>query len=1072
MGVIRKKNPKTGKWEVYGSTDAKDINLIDANNNYTEKNVESALREISSQISEHNQLLSEHSENIEWLKEHGGSGGSGGGGAAPTITSTFVDCIVSKEEDVKIPIFFSSPNMGQGTAYIIINGVEVGSISNIKQGNNTINIGKLTELSNEVSIYVKDRINMLSNQLTWNITAGGIDVDITFDDTADYYITDEIIMQFNVTRAGNEPIIMHMTIDYDTYEVECESGFNEYRFENLGVGVHKISFYFTSGVYSTSVINYNIVVVSSNSLYVSSSFVNNSTYKYGNPIPVQYRISKNSSETFTVEMYIDDVLVKTTKCTPGTYYWTIDRLSVGSHILMIKVSGENDTTQTLDFLVQIEESDYTPIEINTQGMIYRLSAKGRTNQDADKENPKDDSGNNVITTLHNFNYFTNGWIDDELICDGNAYVEIDLFPWQSNALYGSTIEIQYTGLDIGLMDARILDYTDVDEPYKGIYIDLETSMMKSLANTGEISVDKDVETTISFVIDRSNKFGKIYIDGICSRAFSLSDSGSGVNATREDFTHAQKIYLNSKKGLSNFGACKIKDLRIYNRALTPDEIVKNYIAQEEDLEKQRTLYNFNFNNTTLPTIKMYGDMTNMTLETPVPMRIKYTSPNEDKYGQSFDLPYCEVNWQGTSSLQYVLKNFTARLKDENLNTFEYTPYPNGILEDVYCFKADYMESTHSRNVGIGKFVNDCLYDSKNPMQQKDEKIRNAINGFPCIMYINDTLQGIYNLNLDRYSTKSYGYTDENNVLVYEISANSDTTAGAFYPWSEESGKTQLDYYKSDFECLYPPTRAAGNDNMSELIRLIEWVNNSSDEDFKDNIENYFNLEYLLRYYLNVLVFGLVDSLGKNAKLTSFDAGRTWFFQFYDMDTSVGLDNTGFLKFSSDIEMGDVGVFNTTGSMLWKRIVLLFQAELQEQYALMRQDRFTVDNIMKYLYDEQISQIPATYYNKDMQTKYLDYGSSYLYALHGSGEKHIKRWIRERIMYCDTLLKYNVSSSDYITLRSSKLGYVYLDIQTYIPMYVSVKWRDEVNNTGMQTKRVGKGETVRFEYVMPTSTDQE
>ena len=889
MGVIRKKNPKTGKWEVYGSTDAKDINLIDINNNYTEKNVESALREISTQINEHNQLLSEHSENIEWLKEHGGSGGGGTGGVAPTITSTFVDCIVSKEEDVKIPIFFSSPNMGQGTAYIMINGIEIASVPNIKQGNNTINIGKLTNLTNEVSIYVKDRVNMLSNQLTWNITAGGIDVDITFDDTSDYYITDEIFMQFNVTRAGDAPIIMHMTIDYDTYEVECTQGFNEYKFKNLGIGVHKISFYFTSGVYSTSVINYNIVVVSSNSLYVSSTFENESKYKYGMPISVQYRISKNSTETFNVEMFIDDELVKTANCTPGAYYWTIDKLSVGRHILMIKVHGQNDATQTLDFLVEVEESEYTPLEINTQGMIYRLSAKGRTNQDADRETPIDDSGNGVTAKLHNFNYFTNGWIDDELICDGNAYVEIDLFPWQSNALYGSTIEIQYTGLDIGLMDARVLDYTDVEEPFKGIFIDLESAMMKSLANTGEIYTDKDVETTISFVIDRSNKFGKIYIDGVCSRAFSLSDSGSGTNATREDFTHAQKIFLNSKKGLSNFGACKIKDLRIYNRALTPDEIVTNYIAQEEDLEKQQTLYNFNFNNTTLPTIRMYGDMTNMTLETPVSMRIKYTSPNEDKYGQSFDLPYCQVNWQGTSSLQYVLKNFTARLKDENLDVFNYTPYPNGVLEDVYCFKCDYMESTHSRNVGIGKFVNDCLYDSKNPMQQKDSNVRNAINGFPCIMYINDELQGVYNFNLDRYSTKSYGYTDENNILVYEISANSDTTAGAFYPWTETSGKTQLDYYKSDFECLYPPTRAAGNDNMSELIRLIEWVNNSSDEDFKDNIGNYFNLEYLLRYYLNVLVFGLVDSLGKNAKLTSFDGGRTWFFQFYDMDTSVGLD---------------------------------------------------------------------------------------------------------------------------------------------------------------------------------------
>ena len=49
-------------------------------------------------------------------------------------------------------------------------------------------------------------------------------------------------------------------------------------------------------------------------------------------------------------------------------------------------------------------------------------------------------------------------------------------------------------------------------------------------------------------------------------------------------------------------------------------------------------------------------------------------------------------------------------------------------------------------------------------------------------------------------------------------------------------KSEEAYYKSDYECLYPPTRAAGNDNLSELKRLIEWVDKSSDEDFKDNIE--------------------------------------------------------------------------------------------------------------------------------------------------------------------------------------------------------------------------------------------
>ena len=1089
MGAIKKFNPETGKWEVYGSTDAKDINLLDLGNNFENKNVESALREISKKINktlenvtaqqnainEHAESLAQHSSDIEWLKVYGGGGSGGGGGggaAAPTITSTFENCSIDKETELRIPIFFSSPNLGEGTAYVIINNIEVASIPKIKQGNNIIEIGKLTEQVNEISIYVKDRVNLLSNQLTWTVKMGGIDLTIDFDDTADYYMGELVTMQYYISSTSEDKMTMYMTIDYDDYELPCKNGYNEYTFPQLGVGIHTVSLYVTDGNYTTAVKKFNVIIVNSVSLYVSSMFVEGSEHQLGVPVQVQYRISKASNEHFDVKLYLNDRLSKTLDCTPGTYYWTLNDLDVGNYSIRIEVSGAYDETQILEYTFFVVTSGYQPIKITEDGLIYRLNAKSRTNQDTDREFPIDDSGKGTKTQLHNFNWFSNGWIDGELVCDGEAYVEIDLFPYQDNALYGSTIEICYTALDIGKTDARILDYTDIETPFKGAYVDIQDAALKSLANTGQIYTDRDVEITVSFVIDRKNKFGKVFIDGICSRAFSLSDSGAGVNATREDFTHVQKIFLNSKKGESNFGACKIKDLRVYNRVLSDDEIVSNFIGQIRDLREQEKMYNFNFNNTTLPVIRMYGDTTNMTLETPVAMRIKYTSPNEDKYGQSFDLPYCQVNWQGTSSLQYVLKNFTARLKDETMAVFNYTPYVNGVLEDTYCFKCDYMESTHSRNVGIAKFVNDCLYDTKNPMQQKDSNIRNSVNGFPCIMYINDELQGIYNFNLDRYSTKSFGYTDPDNVLVYEISANSDTTAGAFFSWNESTGKDENAYYQSDFECLYPPTRAAGNDSLEELKRLIRWVDTSSDEDFRDNISRYFNVEYLLRYYLYVLIFGAVDSLGKNAKIASFDGGMTWYFQVYDADTTIGLNNSGFLLFDTDVEMGDANTFNTTGSRLWARIVEHFQPQLKEQYALMRQGRFTVDNIMKYLYGEQISQIPATYYNKDMQKKYLDFGSAYLYALHGSGEKHIKRWIRDRLMYVDTLLGYMVSSADYITIRSNKLGYVFLDVEMYIPMYVTVKWRDEAGGSGIQTKRVGKGERVRFEYNMPTETDQE
>ena len=157
-----------------------------------------------------------------------------------------------------------------------------------------------------------------------------------------------------------------------------------------------------------------------------------------------------------------------------------------------------------------------------------------------------------------------------------------------------------------------------------------------------------------------------------------------------------------------------------------------------------------------------------------------------------------------------------------------------------------------------------------------------------------------------------------------------------------------------------------------------------------------------------------------------------------MDTSLSLDNTGFMKFDCDIEM-QANIFNTSNSNLWTKVRRVFANELKEHYALMRQDRFTEENIMKYLYGEQISQIPERYYNIDMQSKYLDFGNQYLYACHGNSYQHIKRWVRERLLFMDTLMEYDITTADYITIRANKLGSVYLDLQVYSPVYLKVKW---------------------------------
>ena len=64
------------------------------------------------------------------------------------------------------------------------------------------------------------------------------------------------------------------------------------------------------------------------------------------------------------------------------------------------------------------------------------------------------------------------------------------------------------------------------------------------------------------------------------------------------------------------------------------------------------------------------------------------STDETKYGSSFDLNNCELHWQGTSSLQYPVKNYRIRLYDEFGEKYMYSPFPNGIKENLFCLKAD------------------------------------------------------------------------------------------------------------------------------------------------------------------------------------------------------------------------------------------------------------------------------------------------------------------------------------------------------------------------------------------------
>ena len=127
--------------------------------------------------------------------------------------------------------------------------------------------------------------------------------------------------------------------------------------------------------------------------------------------------------------------------------------------------------------------------------------------------------------------------------------------------------------------------------------------------------------------------------------------------------------------------------------------------------------------------------------------------------------------QGTSSLEYPVKNLRIKWQDQTIQVTPDTP-----AVELVCLKADYMESSGSHNTGAANMIDD-LYVAmgmKTPGQEFfGDEVVTCIKGHPCIIFYNSTGReddyeyiGKYNLNLDKATAEPFGFvppTKENEL---------------------------------------------------------------------------------------------------------------------------------------------------------------------------------------------------------------------------------------------------------------------------------------------------------------------
>lgn len=233
--------------------------------------------------------------------------------------------------------------------------------------------------------------------------------------------------------------------------------------------------------------------------------------------------------------------------------------------------------------------------------------------------------------------------------------------------------------------------------------------------------------------------------------------------------------------------------------------------------------------------------------------------------------------------------------------------------------------------------------------------------------------------------------------------------------------------------------------------------------FKAEFDKHLNLEYCLVYYIMTETLLCYDSRGKNMMIASWGPMEKggeyiWFPIFYDIDTQLGINNTGIPTWDYDVDASlnaafGSEVFSTPNSILWQNLQTCFLDNIKQKYQEMRNDKLTQDFIENaYRCDPDTFNTsyackgvrPLVAINADAEYKYVlptlepgkgtnygyittsgtwvrDSGNSFFYACQGDRDLSRQLLVRNRLNFLDSVLQAGIYSKEGMTSKANSLS---------------------------------------------------
>ena len=382
---------------------------------------------------------------------------------------------------------------------------------------------------------------------------------------------------------------------------------------------------------------------------------------------------------------------------------------------------------------------------------------------------------------------------------------------------------------------------------------------------------------------------------------------------------------------------------------------------------------------------LYGDEeelnTNWANRDKAKMKFRYAFVHVDDKEQKNG--WCKLSLQGQTSIVAPKHNFNIQFfKDPSFRNKDKTNYYDFGKHPKFTIKANYIDYSQARNIVSARLWGDVVHSRADMRAElSDAPNHGAIDGRPIILYMNDRYYGLYTFNMPKEDWMLG--LDEDNPLTIAVGAENGGDENLFKVVSTRQWTVEV---PDAWTSYTDETTSETISSQTNFLAMMDFVVNSTDEEFVADIEEYFNLPSLIDYYIYTYCVANADTFNKNQLMCSWDCGKTWYFTAYDMDETFGIKLTGTASY-------DVDPLDTYDNRLFKRLETLFAGDIYDRYVELRSSIFS-DAYMCREFELFFNLFPDGEKEKD-KLLWTGVGNK-----NSSSLEFFETFIRDRMVWCD------------------------------------------------------------------------